>query len=228
MQPQLEHEAAVALVEVEADAPRRADQPLEALVDPARDLLLERAVGAAVRQVRLGRGEAVQERLDRAVAAERPRRPEPDAGRDEPVARDLVDEPRIEVVDGRDAVAVEVVGDHRRRRGGDPRQRLLDLGLERRAPEREPLAADLGHLREDEALGDRAARELADVQERARAVGERLVGLPSRELVGREEAPAVGVAEDVELVLAGRGAVAREREGDGVGVPQELEHGQAS
>ena len=132
----------------------------------------------------LGRREPVQERLDRTVAPERPRRPEPDAGVDEPVARDLVDEPRIEVVDGRDAVAVEVVGDHRRRRGGDPRQRLLDLGLERRAPEREPLAADLGRLREDEPLGDRAPRELADVQDGPRAVGERLVGLPAGELVG--------------------------------------------
>ena len=170
----------------------------------------------------------MQERLDRSVAAERPRRPEPDAGRDEPVARDLVDEPRIEVVDRRDTVAVEVVGDHGRRSRGDPRQRLLDLGFEGGAPEREPLAADLGYLREDEPLGDRTPGELADMQERACAVGERLVGLPACELVGPEEAPAIGVAEDVELLLAGRGGVAREREGDGVGVPQELEHGQAS
>ena len=108
--------------------------------------------------------EAVQERLDRAVAAERPRRPEPDAGVDEPVARDPVDEPRVEIVDGRDAVAVEVVGDHGRRRGGDPRQRLLDLGLERRAPEREPVAADLG-----QPAGRRAPRRRRAARARGRA-----------------------------------------------------------
>jgi len=123
---------------------------------------------------------------------------------------------------------VEVVGDHRRRRGGDPRQGLLDLSLERGAPEREPLAADLGRLREDETLGDRAARELADVQESAGAVGERLARLPVRKLLGPEEVPAVGVAEDVELLVTGRGTVAGEGEGDGVRVPQEVEHGQAS
>jgi hypothetical protein len=139
-----------------------------------------------------------------------------------------VDEPRVEVVHGRDAVAVEVVGDHGRRGGGDPGQRLLDLRLERRAPEREPLAADLGRLREDEALGDCAARQFADVQDGARAVGERLLRLEAGELVGAEEAAAVGLAEDGELVLAGRGALARERERDGVGMPQELEHGQPS
>ena len=46
------------------------------------------------------------------------------------------------------------------------------------------------------------------MQERARAVGERLLRLEARELVGAEEAAAVGLAEDVELVLAGRGTVA--------------------
>ena len=140
----------------------------------------------------------MQERLHRAVAPERPSRAETDTRFDEPVARDLVDEPRVEVVDGRDAVAVEVVGDHRRRRGRDPSQCLLDLALERRAPECEPLAADLGRLREDEALGDRAPRELTDVQDGAGAVGKRLVGLEAGELVGAEETAAVRVTEDVE------------------------------
>ena len=166
-----------------------------------------------MRQVGLGRGEAVQERLDRAVAAERPRRPEPDVGGDEPVARDLVDEPRVEIVDRRDAVTVEVVGDHRRRCGGDPRQRLLDLRLERGAPEREPLA-DVGHLR-GRTFGDCAARELAHIWPRC---PQRLVGLQRARARRWREPPAVGVAEDVGLSSADP---SREREGDGVGVPDQ-------
>src|SRR3954465_821730 len=62
---------------METGAPRRADQALEALVDPARDLLLECAVRAAVRQLRIGRSERVQKRLDRAISPERPRRARP-------------------------------------------------------------------------------------------------------------------------------------------------------
>src|SRR5207237_10309395 len=99
--------------------------------------------------------------------------------------------------DGGDPIAVEGVGDHGRRRGGDCGQGLLDLRLERRAPEGEPLAAYLRQLGEDETFADRAARQLAHVQKRLGAVGERLLRLPGGQLVDGQKAAAVRVLEDV-------------------------------
>ena len=47
-------------------------------------------------------------------------------------------------------------------------------------------------------------------------------------LVADGSAEAVRVLEDIQLVVAGRGTVAGEREGDCFGMPDQLEHGQAS
>ena len=228
VEPELERHAVLALVEMQSQTPRRTDEPCEALVDPARDALLERSVADAVRQLRLGRGQPVEQRLDAAVPAERPCRAERHVGCDEPVARDAVDEPWVHVVHDGDTIAVEVVGDHRRCRDRGRGERLLDLRLERRAPECEPLAADLDRLREHEPFGDGAPRELTHVEQRTRGVGELFARLEDGELVDRQEPAAVHLAAHVKLVVARERTVAREREGDGVGVPDQLEHGQAS
>ena len=181
-----------------------------------------------MRQVRLRRSESVQERLDGTAAAERPRRAERDAGGTEPVARDAVDEPRVQIVDDGQPVAVEVVGDDRGRRDRGRGQRRLDLRLERGAPEGEELTADLRELREDEALRNGAQRELAHMEERACRVRERLLGLPGGELLDAEEPAAMGLAENAELVVTVRFAVTRERECERVGMPDEFEHGRPS
>ena len=138
----------------------------EPVVDPARDLQLERSVAGAVRQIRLGRGQPVEECVDRTAPAERTGGAERNSSADQAIARNAVDEPRVQVVHHREPVAVEVVGDDRRRRRRGRRERCLDLPLERRAPEGEEVAGDLRELREHEPLGDCAAGELADVQER--------------------------------------------------------------
>ncbi len=171
----------------------------------------------------------MQERLDCAAAAERTLGAEPQIGGDEPVTRDPVDEARVDVVDDSRAVTVEVVGDDGRRRRRDRGQRRLDLPLERRAPEREPVAADLRELREDEPLGDGEAGEVAYGEERAGRIAERLLRLPDGELVDREETAGARLAEDVELFLAGvRVIVAKKRECERIGMPDRLEHGRPS
>ena len=90
---------------------RRLLHLVEAGVDPAREAPLERRVGRARRQVGLGRGER-RAGTRRAPASGRAgRRRQPHAGGEQAVARDLVDEVRVELVERRRC--------GRRRGGGD-------------------------------------------------------------------------------------------------------------
>ena len=94
-------------------------------------------------------------------------RAQPDARGPQAVARDLVDDDRIEVVHGRVAVAVERGGG---RLGGSAAaissSVACTLVVERRAPERVPGAVAVVEVRVDEALGDGAVRELDDREDR--------------------------------------------------------------
>ncbi len=124
------------------------------------------------RQLRVGRAEPREKRIDGGATPEPRRVAEPHAGGDEPVARDLVDELRIEVGDRRLAVVVEPLGADERERRGDLRERPLDVIVERRAPERVPAAAAALELRVHHPLADRALRERDEREERAGAVAE--------------------------------------------------------
>ena len=151
---------------MEAELPRRRGAAAEAVVDPAGEPPLERRVAGVARQLGLGGGEPVEEELERGRAAVPQRGAEPDAAGAQAVARDLVDEDGVEVVDGRVAVAVEGVGGAGRERRGDLVERRLHALVERRAPERVPGAVAVVEVRVDEPLGDRAVRELDDREDR--------------------------------------------------------------
>ena len=122
-------------------------------------------------------------------------------------------------------------------RSGDPRQRVLEALVERRAPEGVPPAVAVVEMRVHEPLGDRAARQLDDGEDPACAVsecerrGRRLrepkeladVDPPDRHLAGAGDLGASGQA-DADLVVRERaGGVAGERERAGVLLPDELE-----
>ena len=114
------------------------------------------------RQVRLGRGEAVEKELWRAWAVAREPVAEPHARLTEAVTGDLVDGACVEVVDQRVPVTVECVGTDGRERGGDGIERLLHRLVDRRAPVGEPSTSALLQLRMKEPFGDRAGGKLED------------------------------------------------------------------
>ncbi len=166
------------------------------------------------------------------------RLPEPDPRGAKPVARDLVDGARVEIVDERVAIAVERVGADLGQGRRDRVERLLDGLVDGRAPVGEPGAAAVLELRVKEALRDRAVGEVED--------GERRSGRPAELEVGRRLGPQpdqlrepdpacarplpepaeVGDGGDAEVQVAGReGAVgaAREHGGAHVLLPQDLE-----
>ena len=64
VQPQLEHQRRPALVQVEAELPRRRGAAAEAVVEPAGEPAVERRVARVARQLRVGRAEPVEEELD--------------------------------------------------------------------------------------------------------------------------------------------------------------------
>ncbi len=194
VQPQLERErAARSVVEVQAEPPRRLLHLGEPVVDPARQATLEPGVARVLRQLRIGRRQPGEERVDRGAPADPRRVAELHARGDEPVARDLVDELRVEVGDRRLAVLVEALGADERQRARDLRERALDVIVERRAPERVPAAAAARQLRMHHPLGDRAARDGDEREENARAVAELEVGrrLGELEQLGHREQPRV-------------------------------------
>ena len=92
---------------------RAAGEHAEAVVDPPRELPLERRVAGVGRQHRPVGGEPAHEELER-------RRPQRHRARErhpvgvQAVARDLIDHHRVEVVHHRVAVAAECVGGDRR------------------------------------------------------------------------------------------------------------------
>ena len=90
----------------------------------------------------------------------------------EAVACDLVDENRIEVVDGGIPVAVEGGRADLGQRGGDLGQRLLHGRVERGAPEGVPRAVRVLEVGVHQALGDPAVGELDDREGRPRAAAE--------------------------------------------------------
>ena len=104
VQPQLEHEVTVGrlLVEMQADLPRRLLDLPEPLVDPAREARRERRVAVARRQLRVGRGQPAEERLERRRAADARAVPHLHVRVVQAVARDPVDELRVEPVRGGD------------------------------------------------------------------------------------------------------------------------------
>ena len=176
-EPEFEHEGGRAvrcrpLVELERELPRRRREPAEPVVDPAGEAPLERGVAAVPRQHGLGGGQALEEELERARPAVQRGAREPHAGGAEPVARDLVDEDGVEIVDGRVAVAAERARRDRGERGRDPGQRRLHALVERRAPEGVPPAVAVVEMGVDEPLGDRPARELDEREDPAGAVAE--------------------------------------------------------
>ena len=194
MQPQLERERiARTLVEMQAEPPRRLLHLGEAAVDPARQPPLEPGIARVLRQLRIGRRQPGEERVDRGAPADPRRVAELHARGDEPVARDLVDELRIEIGDGRLAVVVEALRADERQRARDLRERALDVVVERRAPERVPTAAAARQLRMHHPLGDRAVRELDEREQHARAVAELELGRRGGELeqLGHREQPRV-------------------------------------
>ena len=169
VQPQLERQRPVrALVELQAEPPRRLLHLGKPAVDPARQPPLERRVTRVGRQLRVGRRQPGQERVDRGAPSDPRGVAELHTGGDEPVARDLVDELRVQVGDGRLAVVVESLGAHERQRRGDLGERALDVIVERRAPEGVPALAAARQLRMHHPLGDRAVGEL-DEREAGRA-----------------------------------------------------------
>ena len=90
-----------------------------------------------------------------------------DARKPQPVACDLVDDDRIQVVHGRVPVAVERPCGRLGQRRGDLRQLRLDALVERRAPEGVPGAAAVVEVGVDEALGDGPMCELNDREDGA-------------------------------------------------------------
>ena len=228
-----------ALVEAEAEQPGRARAALEAAVDPVGEPALERAEARVGRQLGLGRGEAVEEELGRARTVAHEAVAEPHPRRAQPVARDLIDGARVEVVDERVAVAVERVRAHRGQGGSDRVERLLDRLVDRRAPVGEPGAAAVLELRVEEPLRDRACGEVED--------GERRPGRPAelerpaacrparpissasptrRALAALPEAREVGDGGDSEVQIAGREravGAAREHGRAHILLPQDLE-----
>ena len=124
------------------------------------------------RERRLGRGKAGEEQLRGGCAADAGLPGQPDAVRPEAVARDPVDEDRIEVVDGGIAVAVEGSRADLGQGSGDLGQRLLHGRVECRAPEGVPGAVRVLEVGMHEALGDAAAGELDDREGRPRAAAE--------------------------------------------------------
>ena len=188
LQPQLEHELCPAagrpLVEVQTQLPRSgraARERTEAVVHPARQLALQRRVAGVLRQQRLRRAEPLDEELERR-RAQAGSADERDAVGAEAVARDPVDDDRVQVVDGRVAIAVERIGGDRRQRCCDLGERCLHRRVERRAPERMPAAVAVLEIRMHEAFCERPVRELDDRECAARAPAELEVG----RRVGRE------------------------------------------
>ena len=118
------------------------------------------------RQLGLGRGEAVEEELRSARPVAHEAVAEPHPRRAEPVARDLIDGTRVEVVDERVAIAVERVGADRGQGSSDRVERLLDRLVDRRAPVGEPGAAAVLELRVEEPFRDRAGSEVEDGERR--------------------------------------------------------------
>ena len=128
LEPELEHDArprrrgalvVAVLVQPQGEQPRCARAPFEAGVDPAREPPLERREPCVRRQLGLRRGEPVEEQLRRARPAAHEAVAEPDPGRAEAVARDLVDRAGVEVVDERVRRRRRT---HRRRRPAGPRR----------------------------------------------------------------------------------------------------------
>ena len=120
---------------------------------------------------RVGRRQAFEQVVDRVRAAGLRRR-QPHAVGAETVARDLVDEDRVEVVHGRVAVAVEGAGADGGQRGGDRGQRALDALVEGGAPERVPPALAVVEEGMDETFGDGPPRQLDDGEDRTGARAE--------------------------------------------------------
>ena len=86
VQPQLEHECRPALVQVEAELPRRRGAAAEAVVEPAGEPPVERRVAGVARQLRLGgararRGRARARSGGRSAALRRAGRARPAGGR---------------------------------------------------------------------------------------------------------------------------------------------------
>ena len=112
----------LALVEMQHDLPRRRVQLRQPVVDPLRQLPLERRVAGVLRQLRRRRGEPFEEQLDRRARAPRRGR-QPHVRRAQPRTRDVVDRVRIEIVHRGVRVAVE----RRRAHLGERRCDLLEL-----------------------------------------------------------------------------------------------------
>ena len=245
LEPELEHdrgavirEVARVLVQTEAEQPGGARAPLEAVVDPVREPALESGEAGVGRQVGLRRREPVEEQLRPARAAPHQPAPEPDSGRAQPVAGDLVDRAGVEVVDELVRVTVERIRADGRQRRGDRVECLLNGVVDRRAPVREPRAAAVLQLRVDEALGDRALCELEDGEGRAcrapRLEVCRRIDCEREQLREADATPGraltevgeVGHCRDPDEEAAGReGAVGRAREHGRADVllPQDLE-----
>ena len=207
---------------MQAEPPRRLLHLGEAGVDPARQTPLEPGIARVLRQLRIGRRQTGEERVDRGAPADPRRVAELHASGDEPVARDLVDELRIQIGDRRLAIVVKALRADERQRARDLRERALDVVVERRAPERVPAAAAARQLWMHHPLGDRAVRELDQGEQHSRAVAELELGRRGSELeqLRHREQPRIdlvlqhvhrrGLAR-VEAAVGERLAVTRER-----------------
>ena len=150
---------------MKAEAPLGAGQGLEAAVDPVREPLLEGGEPGVAGQHGVGGRQSFKQVVDRVRAACLGGR-QPDPVGTQAVAGELVDEDRIEVVDGGVRVAVEGAGPDGWERRGDRGERGLDALVEGRAPERVPPAVAVVEERMDETLGDRAPRQLHHGEDR--------------------------------------------------------------
>ncbi len=169
LQPELEHDRVSLLrlrsgplVEVQAESPRRRRPPSETGVDPAGHPTSQRLVPRVGRERRLGRGKAGEEQLRGGCAADAGLPGQPDAVRPEAVARDPVDEDRIEVVDGGIAVAVEGsradLRAGQRRSGSAPSARSRRASRPRRRARRRSRARGRGARGPRRRRGGRARR----------------------------------------------------------------------
>ena len=238
LEPQLEHDGGLnlalerglrLLVESEAEQPGGAGAALEAAIDPVGDPPLERPEPGVKRQLRLDRGEAVEEELRRARTVAHEPVAEPYSGFAQPVARDLIDGAGVEVLDERVTVAVERARAHGGQRACDPVECLLHGLVDRRTPVGEPGLAAVLELRVDEPLRDRSRRQLEDRERRAGGAAELDSSRPlggERDQLGEadpsraralSEPREIGDRGDAEAQLAGRQRA----------VGRALEHGRA-
>ena len=128
------------------------------------------------RQLRLGRGESVEEELRSARPAPHEAVAEPHPRSAEAVARRLVDRTRVEVLDECVPITVERVDTCSRQSSSDRVQCLLHPFVDSGAPVGEPVASPVLQLRVEQPFRDRSCRQVDDSERRPRRTAQSELG----------------------------------------------------